>query len=421
MGKKSREKKQRRMQGREVPGRASSFALVPGTSPAQQALNERILRGGAHYLQDNFIRIMQGSHRLRNEPEFRDLFFDLERTDAIRSRVMEKHEKQLPQVLKKSKDEQQVFYDEVRIEIIDELAAPGFRDEVLRRLGNLTQRLASGKEVDKFEMALILQSVLEQKEIPWGLCGLITAIYEASAAQAEKQMGSDLKEFEAVLQAAEREGSLERLLTQPDGSPEVLQVVQRLQKKPGLMQHLEHETHQAIQEFEQAIADGKVRLDLFTVEELQRPFKALAEDVSRNRSDLAKVDPQELANQFAEYVRRTLAEVMTRERTQRMKADLQRLSAEWLRARNWMGAAIPAEIYWLDSVAPAENPFLYAAYVSEMKRWRDAQVRSGGGPDASTDTGMQPGSKPSEPDAEPKPSGGLGTRVARFFARRKEP
>lgn len=420
MSKKSREKKRRKMQRRGLPGYAGSFADRQGESPAQRALQERIARGGDHYVQDNFIRIMQSSHILRNEPEFRDLYFDLPKTDAVRSRLMKRYEKQLPEVLKKSKDEQHKFYDEVRIEIIDGLTTPAFRQDVLKRLEGLAQRLANGREADKYEMALVLQPMLQQKEIPWGLCGLITAIYEDSAEKADRQFHQAADEFEKMLQRVEHEGDLEKLLALPDESPEIAQAVERLRAQPSLMEELRKGADEAFQEFEEQITNGEVILDLFTPEELQRPLLAIAEYLATNQIDAETADKQEVAKQFAAFIQRAIGEVMTPDRTQKMKDNLQRLSAQWLREKNWQGVLLQGETSSLDTEQPSDNPFIYAAFVSQMKRWRDGQVESRTKTDASAGTANASTPPSSKAEARANSHANLGERVARFLGRGKE-
>ncbi len=54
MSKKSRETKRHKMEHRRLPGYTGSFAVAGGESPAQRALQERIARGGDHYVPDNF-------------------------------------------------------------------------------------------------------------------------------------------------------------------------------------------------------------------------------------------------------------------------------------------------------------------------------------------------------------------------------
>ncbi len=416
MSKKSREKKQRKLERRGSSAGARPIASAQADAPAQRAVQERIRRGGKQYLEDNLIHVLRDSYQLHRESEFRDLYFDLRQTDTVSSRVMRKYEQQLQDVLKKSKDERQQFYDEVRIEIIEELAKPAFRKDVLDRLERLAQRLAGGKDVNKYEIAMLLQPLLQEKEIPWGLCGLVTSIYEASREKAERQFGQALGEFEKILGQAGGEGNLAKFLTLPDSSPEITQAVERLKARPDVLEALRKDADQAFEEFEQQIAQGKVQLDLFDSAEVERPLRALADYVAQNQVDAKSADHSEISRRMVELVQQAIDEVMTPERIQKMKDDLKRLSAEWLREKNWQGILLQGEISLLDSEPPGENAFVYAAYVNQLKRWRDAQVAA----NPPADEAVQAESESHEVDTAPDRPRGLRERVIGRFGKRKE-
>lgn len=408
MSKKARERKLRKMQRR---GLAQPLPLTQGTGNARQAVLAKIARDGEKPSLDHFIRILADSHTLRQEPEFRDVHFDLEKTVQVSSRVMTKYEKQIQEMEKKSEDERHQFRDDVRIEIIDELATPAFRKDVLHRLESLSRRLATGNDADKFEIALYLQPLMQEKQIPWGICGLITTIYAESAEKAEEQFEQGLSAFDEIFRAAEREGKLEQLLELPEESPEVLKVVQQVKSKPGLMDQLRRETEKAFQEFEQALMNGEVKLDLFTKEELLQPFAAMTEYISANQIEIEKADQQALTDQFAQFIKRNLDEVMTKDRAKRMKDDMKKISAQWLRDKNVRGALLQGEISILDSEKPSENPFLYAAYVGQMKNLHEPNSES------DEKETVAPASS-SQTDARSIPPRGWRERIKHVFRKR---
>lgn len=138
---------------------------------------------------------MRDSYKLREEPEFRDLYFDVDRAAEVSVKVMKKYEKRTAEMVKASLDERQMLYDDMRIEIIDELATPEFRRDFLRRLDRCADRLKSTREVEKMEMALFLPPILQLlKEIPWGLCGLVTTIYEETTEKAFREYEENMDE-----------------------------------------------------------------------------------------------------------------------------------------------------------------------------------------------------------------------------------
>jgi hypothetical protein len=70
-----------------------------------------------------------------------------------------------------------------------------FRKEVMKRLERLEDRLMVGDDPERFEVAMLLNQLMKRKELPWGIVGLILAIYERSI----NQDFEDLKVAEEIL------------------------------------------------------------------------------------------------------------------------------------------------------------------------------------------------------------------------------
>lgn len=415
MSKRSRERKQRRMaeQGLRPPPRPPiSSARAPALPHKQVPPAWR----GNEQLYDYLVHILRDSHTLRQEPEFRDLYFDLEQTAEVNARVMAKHEKKLREMANKSKDERQEYYDEVRIEAIEELATPEFRQEVLHRLQNLSKRLASGRDAQKKEIALMLQPVLQMQQIPWGICGLITSIYEASTERVQKEFEQGVAEVEKILQIAEKEGNLEKLLALPESSPEIAGLLKAVRAKPAMMKQLEQNTNHALDELEQAIARGEVELGLFTEKEVERVFIAMNEYVTTNQIDLEKADPKQYTDKFTELIHHSISEIMTPERTQKMKGDVERLALQWLREKKKQGALLRLESDYLGSEAPTENPFVFAAYVGQARKFGTALAEAKS-PGEDSHRSATPNDQQPMP-APTRPHRGLKERITGIFRRR---
>jgi hypothetical protein len=409
----SKKSKQRKHLKPRRPRTTPWTPLGSQVSPAAQALGEKIARSGPNYVKDNFIRLMQGCYILRDEPEFRDLYFDVEKAAEASMRIGEKFEERFHQVAKASRDEQAQVYDAMRIEIIDELATPQFRQDVLRRVHLCTERLKSTDDTEKLEMALFLGAILEAKEIPWGLCGLITSIYEATAKEAQRLYHEEKEIVDAFLKAAGPERDLEKLSALPMDSPPFAAFTQSLKSKPGLRERLEREAFRVTREYEEMLARGEIELDLFTDVELIRPVTYMADYLEVNQIDPLTADPQRQADKFAEFIRRSIGEVMVKERVQQMKDALKKTAAQWLRAKNPQGAWLEIELAWLDSVAPVDNPFLYAGYLGGIHKLREQTSASAVPPQsapASNDT--------SEKAEEPGSRRGFFQRVRGIFRKR---
>jgi hypothetical protein len=341
-----------------VPARFSPKPADANASPAVDALVKNIMRSGPHYIEENFVRIMQQCYILREEPEFRDLAFDVEDTVEVSLRVQKKYENELLQVMQASEDEQFQLHDEIRAEIIDELATPDFRRDVLRRLDRTLDRLKKFPAADKLELALVLSTLLETKQVPWGLCGLMTAIYSATIERAEQLEQAENDVFGEFRQVFEEANDVDGLPSMMKNPQRLTALAQKIEAKPGLSDHLQRQTEKMTREFEQALASGKVELDLFTDAELLRSYTYLKEYVTANQIDLAKMDPEEMATQFMESIKRAIREIVTPKRVEEMKLYLEKTSQTWLRAKNPRGAALQIELSYLESgVASVENRF----------------------------------------------------------------
>ena len=94
---------------------------------------------------------MNESAQLAEELEFKDLFMVDAITVEVTERWMRKYEKRLAAAEKKDPDKHHEVLDDMRIQIIDELATPAFRKDVEKRLQSLLDRLMKTQDLDKFE------------------------------------------------------------------------------------------------------------------------------------------------------------------------------------------------------------------------------------------------------------------------------
>jgi hypothetical protein len=333
-----------------------------------QTVVAKIVRSGPGYIKDSFVRIMRNSHVLRAEPEFRDLFFDADRTLAVTARILKKHEKELSRLRQADAEEQDVFGDEVRAEIIDELATPVFRKEVLRRLERASERLGKTTEADKYEVALMLEALLEMKGVPWGLCALMTVIYGETLQQAEAQAREDEKIFGEFLPAFEKGMNLEEACALLQDPKRAAELTRMMGAKPGLVDRLQEETLKTLHEFERKLAGGEVELDLFTEAELTLSCTYLEQYLADHNIDLTKMKRDLAAKQFREAIGEAIRETMVPERAREMKTRLEKTSRAWLSADNPMGLMLQIELSYLDDTDHATNPFLLSGFIGQLHR-----------------------------------------------------
>ena len=94
----------------------------------------------------------------------------------------------------------------MRIEVVAELATPAFRKDVDERLQALLDRLMTTEDLTKLEMVMLLKSLLGMKSIPWGLCGLILAVYNRTMQCAMQEYEEEKSLYDSMVEALKAEG-----------------------------------------------------------------------------------------------------------------------------------------------------------------------------------------------------------------------
>ena len=336
--------------------------------PAAQVIAQRMANGSEEYLKQNLIRIMTDSARLAKEPEFRDLYMDGEKTAQITERWLKKYDKRLAAAEKKSADEYQETADGMRIEIVEELAAPSFRKEVDRRLQALMDRLMKGKDAKKLEMVMMLIPALKMKRIPWGLCGLILEIYNRTMQRFMQENEEDQGVFDAIAEALKAEGEenidVFTILKHPDKLEQVGKKI--FETQPRLRQRAEKQVWDMIEAFEDALGHGDVELSLFSEEELRLPFQRIQAELGK---PLAQVQPsEETSGRIFGAVRQAVTEIMIPERFRRFREEVDKTATNWLRTRQKWGAVLKFELDYLDGDQYEENKFILAAFIGQIYR-----------------------------------------------------
>jgi hypothetical protein len=344
-------------------------------SPATLGIAQRMADGGKEYLEKNLIRVMVDSARLAKEPEFKDLYLDGEKAVQITERALKKYDKRLEVARQKGPDDYHEVADDMRIEIIAELAAPAFRKEVEQRLQALLDRLMEGKGLKKLEMVKMLIPTLKMKRIPWGLCGLILEIYDRTMQQAMREFDKDQGVFDAVAEALKAEGEdkidIFTILKHPGKLEQVGKKI--FEARPGLRQRAEKQVWNMIEAFEDAVGHGDIDLNLFSDEELMLPFQHIQAELGK---PLAQVKlSEEVSKRTFEAVRQAVTEIMTLERFLRFREDVDKTATDWLRTRQKWGAVLKFELDYLDGDQYEENKFILAAFIGQVSRL-DKEQRS---------------------------------------------
>ena len=286
----------------------------------------------------------------------------------VSQRWTKKYEKRLAEAKIKGSDEYHEVYDEMRIEVVAELATPAFHKEVDERLQILLDRLMSSDDLEKLETVLLLKPLLGMKSVPWGICGLILAIYNRTLQQTFHEYEAEINVYDAVVEALQEDGE-ERIdvikLGETPGKLE--QLAKRFfAAKPGLRERAEKQILDMIEAFEKELAEGKISLDLFTQEELVLPFQRLQAEFGE---PFTQVQPSEEMRQLVlDVIMQAINEMMTSERFRRLYKEVQSMAKTWLRERKKWAAALQGELIWLDEEQYEENKFVIAAFFGQITR-----------------------------------------------------
>ena len=338
------------------------------TSPTTQKVGNRIASGGVDFMKQNLIRIMIDSAQLAEEPEFTDLYLDGEKTAQVTERWLKKYEKRLAAAEKKGPDESHEVFDEMRIEVIAELTSPAFRKDVDERLQTLLDRLTTTKDLARLEMVMLLKPLLGMISIPWGLCGLILAIYNRTLQRAMQEYEEDKGVYDSVVEAIKADGEEDvDILTILEHPDKLEQIGQRIfGSQPGLRQRAEKHIWEMVEAFEDKLGHGDVDLNLFSEEELMLPFQRIQ---ARFGEPFTQVQPsEEMRERTFDAIRQAITEIMTPEHFRRFCEEVEMTAKTWFRTRQKWAAALQFELGHLDGDQYEENKFVLAAFIGQIYR-----------------------------------------------------
>lgn len=334
------------------------------TSPAAQAVANRITSGGADYLMQNIVRIMTDSAKLADEPEFIDLYLNGQQVTEVSKRWLKKYKGRLTAARRKGQDEYKQVFDDMRIKVIDELATPAFRKDVNNRLQTMVDRLKATDDTQKLEIVLFLKPLLSMESIPWGVCGLILAILGRTMDQTMEEE----KDLETTIEALKAEGEetidLLKIIESPKKFEQIGQKL--LAANPDMLKRAERRQMDIVHVFEDELVAGKVDLDLFSEAELLLPFQHLQAETGES---FAEVQPtEEMQQRIFDVIRQVIIEIMTPDRFQHLREDVESISKIWLREQRKWAAALYLELNWLGGKRYVENKFVLAAFIGQIER-----------------------------------------------------
>jgi hypothetical protein len=341
-------------------------APEPGSySPAVEQVIDRIA-SSKNYLEENFIQLMTESEKLAEEPEFLDLEFNVEKTATVTERLLHRYETKLLEAEKQGPEQFSQMYDEVRIEIIRELATPLFKKQVKEGLAKLFTRLAAGEDLQKLELVIALQAILSTKELPWGVNGLILAIYNRTIQTVLGEVEAETELDEAIAEIVD--GKSEEEIAALLQSPEELHIAAEklLADNPELLEETQKQALEMVANFEEALFKGEIVLDLFSQAELDLPFDRLEQETGRAVNDILTDEGGPLLAMDA--VREDLVKIMTPERIAAMRQQASEIGQAWFEQRHEWAGALELEQVWLEGDEYEENKFLVCVFFGQLIR-----------------------------------------------------
>jgi hypothetical protein len=338
------------------------------TTPAAQIVVNRLAGSGVDYLKQNLIQIMTDSARLADEPEFADLYLDIEKTAQVTERWLEKYKERLAAAEKKGTDAYHEVFDEMRIKVIADLATPAFRKEIDEQLQALLNRLMTTNDLTKLEMVMLLKPLLDMKSIPWGLCGLILSIYNRTIQRAMQEYEEDKGVYDDMMEALKAEGvddmDILTILEHPDKLEQIGQKI--FEAQPDLRQRAEKQIWEMVEAFEDKLGHGDVDLSLFSEEELMLPFQRLQKEFGEPFTQVQPSD--EMRERTFDAIRQAITEIMTPERFCSFREEVERTAKHWFRTHHKWAAALQFELGHLDGDEYEENKFVLAAFIGQIFR-----------------------------------------------------
>lgn len=371
MGKKQRERKQRKLQ-QQRQGNAPPNWMLSEMSPQVRAVMSEMARYSPSKSQQAVMQALMDSAELRQEPELAEFEFDPQHVDKVMARLLPQYEPKLVRAQAKGKEEWEETYYELRVEAIEQLLSRDWRQHFLLQYDAMMRRLGSSADPNKFMQALMVRSVLDDKTLPWGATPLFGEMFEDAKELARGHAAAAEELMQQLMESLGVSGSpeeLDKLLQDPQ---QLAKLEKNLELSPELEEQLDTLTTGIMQTFERALYAGEIDLPLYTDQELSDTtarMNSLTAAVRARGREMGVEDLQALAKVLQERIE----EIMTPERLNEMNEQLTLMGDQWLAAGNEDGRLLHMEQAELMDVPPRENSFLYAALVGQLRRLEEPE------------------------------------------------
>jgi hypothetical protein len=360
-------------------------------------VGERIAAVGPNYLQDNFIRIMQDSAVLRQEPEFADLYFEPRQTLEAAARHFPRFGRRLRRLARRGAEMLATAYDDYRIAVLNDLDIPQFRQQLQRRLERCIDRLKYGHDAEKLETALFLSVLLSdkaskimrgKKAMPLGVYGLVTAMYEDSFDRAMEEtpdardiIGDDLYDLWCAKHSEEDLAVIAEAMEQISTFAEL---ADHLETNPALAWAWRRQEAYLIDDLQSRLTHGGLSFkpDFFTADEVAFSMRKMEQRYWNKPWSLSRYVTLWAIVNFVQCIRETVDEIVSPQRIAEMIEQWQSLGQNCLEAEDErLRSLVPniqAAIHQLQSEkTPSRNRVVTTIYLLDcLKVWSDTGALS---------------------------------------------
>ncbi|MEA3351133.1 MAG: hypothetical protein U9Q82_10965 [Chloroflexota bacterium] len=327
-----------------------------------------VMASGVDRLEDMLFETLLASDVLVDEPEFVDLYFDENNVIDIAEKIYRKYKKKLHQAEKKGIEEVVPVHEDMQIEVIDRILTPEIRADILIRLERLLKRLKPASDMEKVVMVSAVHSALTTN-IPWGLCGLIFAIFqrtldEAKPTEEEFKLRDDLA-------ALVGEDLTPDEITKMQQDPEFLkELEEKIADDHDFVERLTSYTDKMIDDFYADLWNGNIQIILFEENEIVDHLSFLGE--YREEIEILDKESTDSAQKYRDFINlaidKQFVEIMTPKRIRKLKKDIHEIIDKWAEAGHKYTQVLQMKLNQLDEEGISENHFIRSVFLNQVHR-----------------------------------------------------
>jgi hypothetical protein len=174
--------------------------------------------------------------------------------------------------------------------------------------------------------------------------------------------------FEQVEAMTGKDLSLEEYMEKISDPGFFKELESKIDTDSDIFQRIADKADHISDDFINAVFHGRVELDLFSEAELLSFVVLMQEQLIAVGLDPSKADIPETREIFEAALHDYIQEIVTPERLEIMRMDLQAILKTWLKDGNKYAGPLLTETNYLEHEAPAENFFIRVMFLSQLRR-----------------------------------------------------